>query len=62
MTATTDTDMPEQLAEWGMESALWNLIPKGAIRDLRRFALDDKEEMGRNRIATMKEIAAVLDE
>ena len=51
--------MPEALADWGCDAGIWKLMPPGARRDLTRFGLTGAEELGRNRITTMKEIAAI---
>ena len=55
-------EMPEQLTEWGCDDALWKRMPPGARRDLTRFALSGNEDLGRGRIATMKEIAEIAYE
>jgi len=48
-------DMPVELAEF-CDTELWDMLPLGSHRDLKRFALTGKEELSRDRIATMREI------
>ena len=52
--APVETAMPDKLAEWGCDAALWSRIPNGAVRDMARFARDGKEGLARKRIETMK--------
>ena len=52
-----DSQPEKLLAEWGCDDALMVGIPMGAKRDLMRFATTGKEELAKNRIRTMKEIA-----
>ena len=52
--------MPEQFAEWGCDTDLWIGMPMGAHRDLTRSAKDDKEELARHRITTMRDIFAEI--
>ena len=53
--------MPEQLADWGCDAALWEALPKGCKRDLERYARDGVEDLARNRVATMREVLAFVD-
>ena len=53
--------MPDQMAKWGCDATFWERIPKGARKDIRRYARDGKEDLARARIATMREIAAFAD-
>ena len=53
--------MPDQVAKWGCDATFWERIPKGARKDIRRYARDGKEDLARARIATMREIAAFAD-
>ena len=50
-------DMPERLAEWGCDAALWSVLPSGGRKNLRRFVRTNNEELGRRRIETMRAIA-----
>ena len=52
--------MPEELAEWGCDTALWDGMPLGAHRDLERYLQNGNDELGRARIATMREISSFL--
>ena len=53
-------ESPEQvLAGWGCDAAFMVGLPFGARKDLTRFATTGNEEMAKNRIATMKEVAAI---
>ena len=52
-------ELPDQLADWGCDTTLWNVLPPGACRDLTRYSLTGKEEMARRRVNTMREIAEV---
>ena len=54
-----DSQPEKLLAEWGCDDALMVGIPMGAKRDLMRFATTGKEELAKNRIRTMKEIAEI---
>ena len=57
--ASTGGAVPEELVAWGCDAALWNRMPAGCHRDLRRFARDSIEDLARNRIATMREISGI---
>eukprot|EP00548_Thalassiothrix_antarctica_P007863 CAMPEP_0194136884 /NCGR_PEP_ID=MMETSP0152-20130528/6833_1 /TAXON_ID=1049557 /ORGANISM="Thalassiothrix antarctica, Strain L6-D1" /LENGTH=143 /DNA_ID=CAMNT_0038833687 /DNA_START=236 /DNA_END=667 /DNA_ORIENTATION=- len=52
--------MPEQLSDWGCDKALWDAVPHGAKRDLRRYLRTGKEDLARNRMATMREIGTFV--
>eukprot|EP00587_Corethron_hystrix_P011770 CAMPEP_0113323072 /NCGR_PEP_ID=MMETSP0010_2-20120614/16040_1 /TAXON_ID=216773 ORGANISM="Corethron hystrix, Strain 308" /NCGR_SAMPLE_ID=MMETSP0010_2 /ASSEMBLY_ACC=CAM_ASM_000155 /LENGTH=116 /DNA_ID=CAMNT_0000181807 /DNA_START=104 /DNA_END=454 /DNA_ORIENTATION=+ /assembly_acc=CAM_ASM_000155 len=54
--------MPEQMSELGCDNVLWDSIPMGAQRDIKRFLGTGKEDLARRRIATMKEILQFADE
>ena len=54
-------DMPEQLEQWGCDEVLWNRIPKGAVRDMARFAEEGKEDLAKARMSTMREILTFQD-
>ena len=54
--------MPEKLAEWGCDAALWNVLPSGGRKNLKRYVSDDLEELGTLRIATMRAIAEFDDD
>ena len=56
------SEMPDALADWGCDAELWKMIPFGSNRDLERYARTGKEELGRNRIATLREISTFLDD
>ena len=49
--------MPEKLADWGCDAALWSVLPSGGRKNLRRFVRTNNEELGRRRIETMRAIA-----
>merc|ERR1719247_982165 len=53
--------LPEGLAAWGCDDLLWSQIPFGAKRDLIRFAREGKEELGRSRLQTMREVVGFVD-
>lgn len=53
--------MPEGLAAWGCDDLLWTQIPPGATRDLERYAAEGKEELGQNRLRTMREVVSFVD-
>jgi len=53
-------NMPEELGEF-CDTELWDMFPPGAHRDLKRFSLTGKEELSRDRIATMREILQFVD-
>ena len=46
----------------GCDEALWQLIPPGAIRDLRRYAESGETALATARIATMREVASYLSD
>jgi len=54
-------EMPEQLAILGCDAALWDFLPWGAHRDLRRFVSTGKEDLARRRFATLREIVQFAD-
>ena len=49
-------DKPQELTGWGLDDELWNTLPTGAIRDLKRFVRTGKDELAQNRIETLIEI------
>ena len=53
--------MPEGLAAWDCDDLLWTQIPPGATRDLERYAAEGKEELGQNRLRTMREVVGFVD-
>eukprot|EP00966_Prymnesium_polylepis_P173643 4016622-Prymnesium_polylepis.5 len=59
--------VPEQLVDLGCDAAFWDVLPKGGVAGARicsakRFVREGKEEMARNRIATMREIAQLVED
>eukprot|EP00554_Chaetoceros_debilis_P006230 CAMPEP_0194075290 /NCGR_PEP_ID=MMETSP0149-20130528/2328_1 /TAXON_ID=122233 /ORGANISM="Chaetoceros debilis, Strain MM31A-1" /LENGTH=112 /DNA_ID=CAMNT_0038755727 /DNA_START=107 /DNA_END=445 /DNA_ORIENTATION=- len=50
------TEKPQELTGWGLDDELWNTLPNGAVRDLRRFVRTGKDELAQNRIETLIEI------
>ena len=50
------TEKPQELTGWGLDDELWNTLPNGAVRDLKRFVRTGKDELAQNRIETLIEI------
>lgn len=53
--------MPERLSEWGCDSTLWDGMPPGSHMDLERYVLTEKEELAKNRIATLRDIISFVE-
>lgn len=51
------TDKPHELTSWGLDDELWDSLPTGAIRDLKRFIRTGKNELAKCRIETVTEIS-----